>query len=99
LLDLQGIGVTGAQAEARAGAAGIVLNKNAIPFDPHPPAVASGIRVGSPSVTTQGMTELDMKDVAGLIGQAVRDEDGSAAEELAAAVRALVAQHPAYPRS
>ena len=99
LLDLQGIGVTGAQAEARAGAAGIVLNKNAIPFDPQPPAVASGIRVGSPSVTTQGMTELDMKDVAGLIGQAVRDEDGSAAEELAAAVRALVAQHPAYPRS
>ena len=98
LLDLQGLGVTGKDAELRCDRAGIVLNKNAIPFDPQPPSVASGIRVGSPSVTTQGMTELDMKDVAGLIGQAVRDEDGAAAGELAAAVRALVARHPAYPR-
>ncbi|MBA2552101.1 MAG: serine hydroxymethyltransferase [Geodermatophilaceae bacterium] len=98
LFDLQELGVTGAEAESRCDAAGIVLNKNAIPFDPQPPSVASGIRVGSPSVTTQGMTELDMKDVAGLIGQAVRDEDGSAAGELAAAVRVLVARHPAYPR-
>ena len=98
LFDLQELGVTGAEAESRCDAAGIVLNKNAIPFDPQPPSVASGIRVGSPSVTTQGMTELDMKDVAGLIGQAVRDEDGSAAGELAAAVRALVSRHPAYPR-
>ncbi|MGI8693849.1 MAG: serine hydroxymethyltransferase [Geodermatophilaceae bacterium] len=98
LFDLQELGVTGAEAESRCDAAGVVLNKNAIPFDPQPPSVASGIRVGSPSVTTQGMTELDMKDVAGLIGQAVRDEDGSAAGELAAAVRALVARHPAYPR-
>ncbi len=98
LLDLQDIGVTGAAAEARCDAAGIVLNKNAIPFDPQPPSIASGIRVGSPSVTTQGMTELDMKDVAGLIGQAIRDEDGSAAAEVAAAVHGLVARHPAYPR-
>jgi len=98
LFDLRDIDVTGAQAEDRCDAAGIVLNKNAIPYDPQPPSVASGIRVGSPSVTTQGMTEPDMKDVAGLIGQAVRDEDGSAAEELAAAVRALVARCPAYPR-
>ena len=55
LLDLQGIGVTGTEAEARCDAAGIVLNKNAIPNDPQPPSVASGIRVGTPSVTTQGM--------------------------------------------
>jgi glycine hydroxymethyltransferase len=61
LLDLQGIDVTGAQAEARCAAAGIVLNKNAIPYDPQPPSVASGIRVGTPSVTTQGMGETDMK--------------------------------------
>ncbi|MGN6245509.1 MAG: serine hydroxymethyltransferase [Motilibacteraceae bacterium] len=98
LLDLQGIGVTGAEAEARCGAAGIVLNKNAIPFDPQPPSVASGIRVGSPAVTTQGMTEGDMKEIASLIGRAVRDADGSAAPEIAAAVRALVERHPAYPR-
>ncbi len=98
LLDLQDLGITGAEAEDRCDAAGIVLNKNAIPFDPQPPSVASGIRVGTPSVTTQGMTEPDLTDVAGLIGQAVRDADGSAAGEVTAAVRALVSRHPAYPR-
>ncbi len=98
LLDLQDVGVTGAEAESRCDAAGIVLNKNAVPFDPRPPSVASGIRVGSPSVTTQGMTEQNMKDVAGLIGRAVRDADGADAPEIAAAVSDLVTQHPAYPR-
>jgi glycine hydroxymethyltransferase len=98
LLDLQGIGVTGQQAEARCAAAGIVLNKNAIPYDPQPPSVASGIRVGSPSVTTQGMTEGDMKEIGALIGRAVRDEDGSAAAEICKGVQALVTAHPAYPR-
>ena len=98
LLDLQGIDVTGAQAEARCAAAGIVLNKNAIPYDPQPPSVASGIRVGTPSVTTQGMGEGDMKEIAGLIGRAVRDEEGSAAEEIRRGVTALVDAHPAYAR-
>ena len=98
LLDLQGIGVTGAQAEARCAAAGIVLNKNAIPYDPQPPSVASGIRVGTPSITTQGMGEGDMKEVAALISRAVRDEDGTAAAEVRAGVDALVVAHPAYPR-
>ena len=70
-------GVTGKDAEARCDAAGIVLNKNAIPYDPQPPSVASGIRVGSPSVTTQGMTEGDMKEIAALIGRAIRDADGT----------------------
>ena len=98
LLDLQGIDVTGAQAEARCAAAGIVLNKNAIPYDPQPPSIASGVRVGTPSITTQGMQEGDMKEVAGLISRAVRDADGSAAAEVRAGVDALVAAHPAYPR-
>ena len=98
LLDLQGIDVTGAQAEARCAAAGIVLNKNAIPYDPQPPSVASGIRVGTPSVTTQGMEEGDMKEIASLISRAVRDADGSAAAEVRAGVQSLVTAHPAYPR-
>jgi glycine hydroxymethyltransferase len=98
LLDLRELGVTGAEAEARCDAAKITLNKNAIPYDPQPPAVASGIRVGTPAVTTQGMTDGDMKEVAALIGRAVRDADGSAAAEVAAGVSALVARHPAYPR-
>ncbi|MBV9486721.1 MAG: serine hydroxymethyltransferase [Frankiaceae bacterium] len=98
LIDLRETGVTGKDAEARCGAANIVLNKNAIPFDPEPPAVASGIRVGTAAVTTQGLTDGDMKEVAALIGRAVRESDGSAAAEISAAVGSLVSAHPAYPR-
>jgi glycine hydroxymethyltransferase len=98
LIDLRPIGLTGAQAETRCDAARITLNKNAIPFDPQPPMIASGIRVGTPSVTTQGMTEGDMKEVASMIARAVRDVDGSATAEVGAAVSALVAKHPAYSR-
>ena len=98
LLDLQGTGVTGKDAEARCDRAGIVLNKNAIPYDPQPASIASGVRVGTPSVTTQGMTEGDMKEVGSLIGRAVRDADGSDAEDVRRAVTALVEAHPAYGR-
>ncbi|MCW2680579.1 MAG: glyA [Frankiales bacterium] len=98
LLDLQGIGVSGKDAEFRCDRAGIVLNKNAIPYDPQPASIASGVRVGTPSVTTQGMGEGDMKEIGSLIGRAVRDEDGSAAEEVRAGVQALVEAHPAYGR-
>jgi glycine hydroxymethyltransferase len=98
LIDLRPAGVTGAEAETRCDAARITLNKNAIPFDPQPPMTASGIRVGTPSVTTQGMTEGDMKEVASLISRAVRDSNGTAAVEIGEAVSGLVAKHPAYPR-
>src|SRR5919107_1869493 len=97
LLDLRDTGVTGVDAEARCDRAGIVLNKNAIPNDPQPASIASGIRVGSPAVTTQGMTESDMKEIASLIGTAIRDADGNRAAEVAAGVRDLVTAHPAYP--
>jgi glycine hydroxymethyltransferase len=96
LLDLQGIGVTGAEAEARAGAARIVLNKNAIPYDPQPPSIASGIRVGTPATTTQGLDEADMKVVAALISRAVKDADGSQSAAVAAEVHDLVKSKPAY---
>jgi glycine hydroxymethyltransferase len=104
LIDLQGLGVTGAEAEARTGDANIVLNKNAIPYDPAPPMTASGIRVGTPSVTTQGMTEPDLAEIARLISRAVRAERGTQEgdAELAGvgeAVSTLVAAKPAYPRS
>jgi glycine hydroxymethyltransferase len=97
-LDSSGNAVTGADAEKRCDAAGIVLNKNAIPFDPQPASIASGIRVGSPAVTTQGMTEADMKEVASLIGTAIRDADGSRTAEVAEGVRRLVEARPAYPQ-
>jgi len=97
LLDLTETGATGAQAEARCDAAGIVLNKNAIPYDPQPPSVASGVRVGSPSVTTQGMGPGEMAQIASLIGRAIRDTTGEQAGAIAAEVGDLVAAHPAYP--
>ncbi|SDC50972.1 serine hydroxymethyltransferase [Actinokineospora iranica] len=97
VLDLRPLGVTGADAEARCAAAGIMLTKNPVPFDPAPPSVASGIRLGSPSVTTQGMTEPDMREIARLIGRAVRAATDPA--ELVEAVAALTAARPAYPRS
>ena len=100
LLDLQGLGVTGRQAEDRCSAAGISLNKNAIPFDPAPPMTASGIRVGTAAVTTQGMREGEMKEVAALIARAVKTdpaEDAGGSKAVEEAVRALVGAHPSYP--
>jgi len=98
LLDVRPLEVTGAEAERRCGAVNITLNKNAIPFDPAPPAVASGIRIGSPCVTTQGMTEPEMAEIARLIGRAVRGETEQVAEDLRAAVGRLTAANPAYRR-
>jgi glycine hydroxymethyltransferase len=102
LIDLRDVGVTGREAEARCDVAKITLNKNAIPYDPQKPMTASGIRVGTPSVTTQGMREAEMRQVAGLIGAAVRSDPESAAgasrlRDLADEVSALVAKFPAYP--
>ncbi|WP_030436280.1 serine hydroxymethyltransferase [Actinoplanes subtropicus] len=103
LADVRALGITGRAAEARCDLARITLNKNAIPYDPQRPAVASGIRVGSPAVTTQGMREGEMRQIGRLIGAAVRsDPDTSAgASRLAGVadeVRALVGQFPAYAR-
>ncbi|MHA6617169.1 serine hydroxymethyltransferase [Pseudonocardia sp. DLS-67] len=104
LVDLRPIGVSGDQAENRCDAARITLNKNSIPYDPAPPLKPSGLRVGSPSVTTQGMTETDMAEVGSLLGRAVRAEHGTPGgdaelAEVATAVSTLVARAPAYPRA
>ncbi len=94
LIDMRGVGVTGADAEVRCDEARITLNKNAIPYDPQPPAVASGIRVGTPSVTTQGMGEAEMAEIGQLIARAVTDP--ASAREVADSVNALVRRFPAY---
>ena len=99
LLDLQGIGVTGAEAEKRADAAKIVLNKNAIPFDPAPPSIASGIRVGTPSVTTQGMNETEMNQIASLIKRAITATSEAESKAVAEEVHTLVMKFPAYPQA
>jgi glycine hydroxymethyltransferase len=103
LIDLRPIGVGGGDAETRSDLARITLNKNAIPYDPAPPMKPSGIRVGSPSVTTQGMVETDMAEIASLLARAVKAEHGTPAgdrelADVADAVSALVSRAPAYPR-
>jgi glycine hydroxymethyltransferase len=102
LIDLRAAGVTGREAEARCELAGITLNKNAIPYDPQKPTVASGIRVGTPSVTTQGMGQPEMARIAAMIAAAVAADPATGAgasrlAELADEVSALVRQFPAYP--
>ena len=67
LIDLAGVGITGRQAEESLGVVGIVVNRNAIPFDPQPPRVTSGIRLGTPAVTTRGFGSEEMKRIASLI--------------------------------
>jgi len=96
LIDVRGAGVTGQEAESRCDRAGISLNKNAIPYDPEKPMIASGVRVGTPSVTTQGMREPEMRQIASLIGRTVRSSAPVA--DVAAEVADLVGRFPAYPR-
>lgn len=73
LLDLQKTDVTGKEAEDALGAAGITVNKNAVPFDTRPPAVTSGIRIGTPAVTTRAMKEAEMKLIGGFIDDAIQN--------------------------
>jgi glycine hydroxymethyltransferase len=97
LVDLQPIGMTGTVAEKACERVGIALNKNAIPFDPLPPATASGIRVGTPGPATLGMDEPEMKEVAHIIGEVLRDPESEAvAERARTAVRDLMTRFPAY---
>lgn len=72
LVDLRNKGVTGREAETILDEVGVTVNKNAIPFDPQPPAVASGIRIGTPAVTTRGLTGKDMEQIAEIIDLALR---------------------------
>jgi glycine hydroxymethyltransferase len=71
LVNLTETGVTGLEAEEALGRAGIVINRNAIPFDPRPPAVTSGIRLGAPAVTSRGFGAAEMKITAALIARVI----------------------------
>jgi glycine hydroxymethyltransferase len=97
LVDLQPVGVTGADAESACDEVGITLNKNAIPFDPLPPATASGIRVGTPGPATLGMDEPEMKEIAEIIGAVIKAPDDDDVKRGARErVSALTARFPAY---
>jgi glycine hydroxymethyltransferase len=98
LVDVFSKGITGKVAEAALGKAGITVNKNAIPFDQNPPMVASGIRIGTPAVTTRGMREPEMEAIGELIARALKTPDDDAA--LAAVrteVERLCRKFPLYP--
>ena len=95
LVDTRPIGLTGRDAEAALIAAGLVVNKNGIPFDPEPPMVTSGIRIGTPALTSRGFDVSDMENVAGYILEALKihdDETGLA--KLGAEVATFASKFP-----
>ena len=98
LVDVFSKGLTGKEAEAALGKAGITVNKNAIPFDKNPPMVASGIRIGTPAITTRGMREPEMDTIGELIARALQspDDDGALAT-VREEVEAAVPEVPAVP--
>lgn len=97
LVDLRPFKVTGKVAQAALEAAGITTNKNTIPFDPEKPFVTSGIRLGTPALTTRGMKEKDMDDVGDLIAGVLKNvEDQKVIKDTRARVRALCERFPLY---
>ena len=96
LIDIRSTGVNGKVADERCGAAGIVLNKNSIPYDPEAPSVTSGIRVGTPATTTQGMGTGEMHSIASLIARAIKTDDAAAHAAIKSEVHALTARFPIY---
>jgi glycine hydroxymethyltransferase len=98
LVDVFSKGLTGKAAEAALGKAAITVNKNAIPFDQNPPMVASGIRIGTPAVTTRGMREPEMDRIAGFIARVLAGpEDDRAIAAVRSEVEALCRTFPLYP--
>lgn len=95
LVDLRNIGLTGKVAEKLLDDVRITCNKNTIPFDPETPFVTSGIRLGTPAVTTRGMKEEDMKEIAAIIAMTLKDFDTNK-EEARARVKALTDKYPLY---
>jgi glycine hydroxymethyltransferase len=98
LVDVFSQGLTGKVSEAALGRAGITVNKNAIPFDQNPPMVASGIRLGTPAVTTRGMGEPEMDQIGELISRVLAaPDDHKAATAVRAEVEGLCRKFPLYP--
>ncbi len=98
LVDVFSKGITGKVAEAALGLAGITVNKNAIPFDQNPPMVASGVRLGTPAVTTRGMGEAEMDLIAGFITRALAaPDDARALTMIKVEVEQLCRKFPLYP--
>lgn len=93
LIDLRNKHITGKELETKLDDVGITVNKNAVPFDTEKPTITSGIRIGTPAVTTRGFKEEDMKEIADLIDMVVREEN---LEEVKSRVTALCKKYPLY---
>ncbi len=97
LVDVGKKGLTGKVAEKALDLAGITVNKNTIPFDPNPPMVTSGLRIGTPAVTTRGMGPAEMKTIAGWIAEVLAaPEDAAVQQRVLGRVRELTAAFPLY---
>jgi glycine hydroxymethyltransferase len=98
LVDLTPTGLDGQTAEDRLDAVGITVNRNAIPFDPRPPMNPSGLRIGTPALTTRGLVEDDMTEIASVIATALSAEFEAERASLSERTRALMERHPLYPQ-
>ncbi len=96
LVDVRSAALTGKVAEALLGTAGITVNKNMIPFDPEKPMVTSGVRLGTPALTTRGMGPAEMDEVGRLIVRILRSRDEAVAEKAHLEVRALTSRFPLF---
>ena len=95
LVDLRNTEITGKELQNRCDSVNITLNKNTVPNEPRSPFVTSGVRIGTPAVTTRGMVEEDMKVIASLIAKTAFDYEASA-DDVRAAVGALCSKYPLY---
>jgi glycine hydroxymethyltransferase len=97
LVDLRSKNITGKEAQALFDRVGITINKNAIPFDPQPPNISSGVRIGTPAVTTRGLTEQDMAVIAEIMDYAIANRaDSTRLEQARARVTELCRKYPLY---
>jgi glycine hydroxymethyltransferase len=97
LIDVFAKGILGSEAEAALGEAGITVNKNAIPYDTNPPLKPSGIRIGTPALTTRGMKESEMRTIAGWIAEALEQRNNpQALQRIRGQVLELAEQFPLY---
>ncbi|MFO0700978.1 MAG: serine hydroxymethyltransferase [Nitrospira sp.] len=97
LLNLTNKGITGKEADAALDTAGIIVNKNAVPYDEKPPAVASGIRLGSPIVSTRGMREPEMAKIVGLVDRVLQHrQEPSVLEEVREEAKTLCSKFPIF---
>ncbi|ULA65494.1 MAG: hypothetical protein LZF86_210099 [Nitrospira sp.] len=97
LVNLTNKGITGKEADAALDAAGIIVNKNAVPYDEKPPAVASGIRIGAPIVSTRGMREAEMKEIVELVDRVLQNRQNAAVlEEVRVQAKTLCNRFPIF---